>query len=109
MKINELIEKTGARALNIADESAEITGCYIGDLLSLVMSKADEGDCWLTVQTNVNVAAVSVLVGISCIIIVEGMEPDDELLNKAKEQDVNILKTEKSAYEIAKIISESGI
>ena len=105
MKINELIEKTGAEVINLANSDLNVTGCHIGDLLSLVMSKANDGDVWLTVQTNVNVAAVSVLVDISCIIVVEGMTPDNDLVNKAKEQGVNLLKSEKSAYEIAKILA----
>lgn len=109
MKIKEFIEITGAEIVNMADENAEITGCHIGDLLSLVMSRANEGDVWLTVQINVNVAAVSVLTGAACIVIVEGLMPDDDLLKKAKEQNVNLLKSEKSAYEIAKILANAGV
>lgn len=109
MKISEFIEKTGAKKVNISNENAEICGCIICDLLSLVMSKAKENDAWLTVQGNVNVAAVAVLTEVACVVITEGMEPDGELVKKATEQNVNILKTEKSSYEIAKILSEAGV
>lgn len=108
MKVNDLVSLLDAEIVNLAKDS-KITGCYIGDLLSLVMSKAEEGDAWITIQTNVNVAAVSVLVDCAVIIVADNMMPDTELQKKAKEQEVNIIKTEKTAYEIAKIISRAGI
>ncbi len=100
MKVSELKEKLNLEYVNMA-EDCDITDCYIGDMLSVVMSKAPEGAAWLTVQTNINITAVSVLVGIACIIIVEGLEPDVETILKAKEQGVNILKTDEGAFSLA--------
>ena len=102
--VSELKEKLDLEYKNQAKD-CEITDCYIGDMLSVVMSNAPEGAAWLTVQTNINITAVSVLVGIACIIVVEGQEPDLNTVLKAKEQNVNILKTEKSAYQLAVEIS----
>ena len=56
------------------DEEKEITGCYCGDLLSWVMSRAKEGDAWLTVMGNVNAVAVAVLMA-SLIIIIGVLYP----------------------------------
>ncbi len=100
MLVSELKEKLNLEYVNFA-EDLEICDCYIGDMLSVVMSKAPEGAVWLTVQTNVNIAAVSVLTGVACVVVVEGFEPDTETILKAKEQNVNILKTEKTAYQLA--------
>lgn len=101
MQVHELKEKLGLTAVAMSDADNEVTGCYIGDMLSVVMSHANEGEVWLTVQTNVNIDAVAVLTGISCIIVVEGMEPDDETIKKAKLQGLTILKSPDTAYEIA--------
>ena len=109
MKINDFLELTGAEVVNLADADAEIKGCHIGDLLSLVMSRANEGDAWITVQINVNVAAVSVLVDMACVIVAEGMEPDADLVKKAEIQGINLFKSEKSAYELAKIMTNAGV
>lgn len=109
MKINEFLELTGAEVVNLADSDAEITGCHVGDLLSLVMSRANEGDAWITVQINVNVAAVSVLVDMACVVVAEGMQPDADLVKKAQMQGINLFKSEKSAYELAKIIANAGV
>ena len=40
---------------DMADKEMEISGCYIGDLLSNVMGKAKTGQIWLTVMTNINI------------------------------------------------------
>lgn len=106
MLVSKLCEELNLSAKALGETDNEIKNCYIGDMLSVVMSKACEGDAWLTVQTNVNIVAVAVLTGISCIILVEGMEPDEETVKKAKMQDVTILKSPDSAYELAcKIMS----
>ncbi len=106
MLVRELKEKLGLEAVNLAETDTHITGCYIGDMLSVVMSKAEEGNVWLTVQTNVNIDAVAVLTGAVCIIIVEGMTPDSDTVEKAKLQDVTILKSPDSAYGLACKIRE---
>ena len=105
MLISELSEKLNLEYVNFA-EDREICDCYIGDMLSVVMSKAPEDAAWITVQTNVNITAVSVLTGVACVIVVEGLEPDEETITKAKEQDVNILKTRKTAYQLASEINK---
>ncbi len=100
MKVSDLKSNLNLEYVNFADD-CDIETCYIGDMLSVVMSKAPEGAVWLTVQTNINITAVSVLAGLACIIIVEGLLPDNDTISKAKEQGVNILKSEKTAYDLA--------
>ncbi len=100
MKVSQLKEKLNLECINMA-EDCDISTCYIGDMLSVVMSKAPEGAAWLTVQTNINITAVSVLVGIACVIVVEGMEIDSATVQKAKEQEVTILKSDKAAFDLA--------
>lgn len=104
MKVSELKEKLNLEYVNF-NEDAEVEDVYIGDMLSVVMSKAPENSAWLTVQTNINITAVAVLVGVSCIIVVEGMDVDAETVKKAQEQGVNILRSEDTAYELAVKIS----
>ena len=101
MLVSELKNELKLEAANIGKTDREITGCYIGDMLSVVMSRAEEGNIWLTVQTNVNIDAVAVLTGTACIVAVEGMEPDRDTLEKAKLQDVTILKSPDTAYALA--------
>lgn len=105
MKLYEMIEKLGLEVVT-KGEDKEVTGCYIGDMLSVVMSRAEEGNIWLTVQANVNIDAVAVLTECSAVVLVEGMEPDEDTVEKAKVQGVTILKTQETAFSLACRIQE---
>lgn len=84
----------------------EITGCYCGDLLSWVMSRAREGDAWLTVMGNINAVGVAVLADCACIVLTENASFDDNALKRAQENGVTVLQTEKNSYETAVLISD---
>ncbi len=89
--------------------SKDVTGCYIGDLLSLAMAKVEEGYGWITIQTNINIVAVASLRDASCVILADGQMPDDNTVEKANEEDIAILSSPMSAYELAKGLAELGI
>ncbi len=84
----------------------EIDGCYCGDLLSWVMSRAEPGNIWLTVMGNVNSIGVAVLADISCIILTENAALDEDAKKRAIEQGVVIMTTEKNSYTLASEISK---
>ena len=90
---------------DIAPEK-EICGCYCGDLLSWVMSRAQEGDVWLTVMGNINSIGVAVLTDVACIVLTENAALDNDALSRAKQNDVVILRTDKNSYQIAAAISK---
>lgn len=79
----------------------EVTGCYIGDLLSWVMGRAKSGDAWLTVMGNINAIAVAVLADASCIILCENAALDDEAKKKAEQQGVTILTGKENSYQMS--------
>lgn len=101
MKVKELIDKLnltlfcGEGGLN-----NEVKGGYTSDLLSDVMGNIEEGMIWVTMQTHQNVVAVASLKDAAAVLIVNGYEPDDEMLEKGKEEDIPILGTEMSAFEV---------
>ena len=87
-------------------DSKEVTGCHIGDLLSLVMSKAQAGDAWITIQGNINVPAVASLTDAAMVILAEGIKLDDAAAVRANEQEISVYASEKSAFELACLINE---
>lgn len=108
MKIKELSEKLNCEIVSGNENFEEliaidipIENVYIGDLLSVVMAKAKEQSIWITIQTHLNVMAVAELLDIACIIVVEGMEIEEQTIKKSNELRIPILKTKTSAYEIA--------
>jgi predicted transcriptional regulator len=110
MKVIDLIKELDL--VNITDsfdENTEFTGVYIGDLLSLVMSRAKQGDIWITIQTHINVVAVADLLDLSAILVAEGMEIDEDTIIKANDLGLPILQSQMSAYELACGINRLGI
>ena len=106
MTVNEIIKKTGFSPISLSDLNREIEGVYIGDLLSWVMGRAKENDAWITIMSNVNVLAVASLLDMSCVILAENVEPDEEFLTLAKEKNINVLKTDKSTYGACTVLYE---
>lgn len=105
MKVSELTKMLDLEVVTKGDDSRDVTGCYIGDLLSWVMGKASEGDAWITIMSNINIVAVATLTEAACIILCEGVNVDEDVIQKAEAEGVAILKSPKTAYETALLIS----
>ncbi len=102
MTLDSIVRAVDAQVLTqTATDGVEAKGCYVCDLLSLAMSKVQAGDVWITVQANVNVAAVSVLTEAACVLVAEGMHIEDSVIDKANNEGVIILRTQRSAFEAA--------
>lgn len=105
MNVGELAKKINGSLLS-GDENRNLAGCYIGDLLSLCMSRVEADNIWITIQSNINIVAVASLTDAGCIVVCDGFEPDSDALNKAKDEEISIISTSMSAYEIAGIVHD---
>lgn len=103
MTVKELLENNSLSVITMPFPEREISGCYIGDLLSWVMGRAEEGDCWITIMSNVNTIAVATLTGVACVILAEGVALDADALKKAEENGINVLSSSVSAFETSRI------
>ena len=106
MDVKTLKEKLDLKLLCGDDLERPVTGCYCGDLLSWVMSRAQENDVWLTVMGNINSVGVAVLADVACIILTENAALDADALKRAEQNGVIILQTEKNSYQMAAAISK---
>lgn len=105
MTVKELSNYEIFEDLIISDGDREITGVYIGDLLSWVMGKAQSGDAWITIMSNLNILAVASLTDTSCIILAEGVTLDEEVLSTARQKEINIISSSESIYDTAVFLS----
>ncbi len=102
MKLKEIIEKLQLKVLADQDKlDVEVAGGYTSDLLSDVIANSKEGNLWVTLQIHQNIIAVAKLKDLSGIIIVNNREPDEDTLQKAKEENVPLLVSEEMAYEVS--------
>ena len=101
MNVYKLAEALSLTALATPDVDREVTGCYIGDLLSWVMGRAGADSVWVTIMTNINTVAVATLVDAAMVIIAENAEIEPEVIQKAQEKGVNLYTSPLDAYALA--------
>jgi hypothetical protein len=101
MTIRQLATTLGLQLLNEEAADREVTDGYCGDLLSWVMGRAPHDSIWVTIMSNRNVIAVAVLAEIRAILFAEGVLPDEEMCEKAKEEGIALLTSEKPTFELA--------
>lgn len=101
LKICEIVEKLNLKVLSGQQNLQNIVdGIYCCDLLSHVMSNVKQGNAWITVQTNINIVAVTTLTEAACIIIPEEITVEENTIKKADLEGVVILSSNKTAYDI---------
>ncbi len=99
--VQNLIDAIPLTVFHLDDPERPVEGGYCGDLLSWVMGRAPAGGAWLTIMSNVNVAAVAALADTACVVLAEGVVPDPPLLDRARAQGITLLGTELSVYDCA--------
>jgi len=106
MTVGNLVETGKFSFLTMPEPDREVTGVYIGDLLSWVMGKAGADEAWITIMSNINVVAVASLSDVSCVILAESVKMDREVIETAENKGINILSTDMSAYSAALSLAE---
>ena len=102
----ELTQKLSG-TIHAGDCTRSLKGCYIGDLLSLAMSRVEADNIWITIQSNINIIAVASLTDAGCIVVCDGFLPDADAIEKAKSEDIALISVPVSAYEAASIIHDA--
>ena len=101
MTVKELSQNESFKAVAMPDDERVIGGVYIGDLLSWVMGRAAADEAWITIMSNINIVAVAALTDTACIILAEGVTLNQDVIDTAVNKSINILSSDKSAYEIS--------
>ncbi len=108
MNVHELAASCGFTYFNGDDiDGRDVSGAYCCDLLSWVIGRAEAGDALVTVMSNANVMAVAVMADLPCVILSEGVRPDENALNKAIENDIIVLSSAAPTYQTAVMIHEA--
>ena len=108
MNLQMIIEKLALQPLTQIEER-DITGVYISDMLSDVMSSSQAGNLWLTVQTHKNIVSAANLIDISAVIVTYGKKVPKEIIEIANRFHVNILSTQLTTFELVAKLIEAGV
>ncbi|MCZ2127371.1 MAG: hypothetical protein LC099_06305 [Anaerolineales bacterium] len=110
MNLQHVIDALQLSVLTEARDFSAISpsGGYASDLLSCVMAGTKKGALWITLQAHMNIVAVAALTEVAAIVITENAQPESAVIAKADEQNVILLSTPKTSYEICGALWEIG-
>lgn len=108
VKLKTLLPLLQAQPLTDTME-ADVTGCYISDLLSDVLAHAQPGVLWVTIQTHRNVVSVATMKDVPVVLITCGRKPEAPVIMEAQQEGVVLLTTPLSTYAVAGKLWEAGI
>lgn len=102
MKIVDIIKTLDLKVISgEGGIQADATGGYVSDLLSDVMGNAREGNVWITLQTHPNIVAIASLKDMAAVIIVKGLMPEAETIEKSNIENIPLLITEMDTFNIS--------
>lgn len=73
-------------------------GVYCCDLLSMVMGRAPADGVWFTVMANQNTVVAALMADVACIVLTEGIRPDEAMLARAKAENIAVAATDCPSY-----------
>lgn len=109
MTVEEMMGKLPLTLVSGSDLTLRVQGGYVSDLLSNVMANAQQGDVWITMQAHQNIVAVASLIGLSAVIVAGGVALEPETIAKARQQQINLFKTEINSFELAGLLYKEVI
>lgn len=107
MTVKQLIDRLSLEAITVADPDREVTGGYAGDLLSWVMGRAQEGEAWVTIMTNINVVAVASLADVACVVFSESVDVEADVVAAAAARGVTLLRSAMPTYALCAALFEA--
>jgi predicted transcriptional regulator len=79
----------------------EVTSGYTSDLLSDVIANVEENSVWVTIQRHVNILGVAKLKDVSAILIPRKLQLDVEVIGRAKDEGIALLRGSQSAFDLS--------
>jgi hypothetical protein len=108
MKISEIVEKTGLESLN-QWEDEEVSGVYISDMVSDIITGAKAGSVLLTLQTHKSLIAAVNLVDVGMVVFVKGKKPAEDVLELATRAGVPLFSTPVDTWSFAIKLADLGL
>ena len=110
MKLSEIINQLNLSVQTKTVElNVEVSGGYVSDMLSDVMANTNKSNIWITLQIHQNTVAVAVLKELAGIILINGKQPAAETIQKAEQENISIITTELSAFDLICKLCKLGI
>ena len=104
MKLSDLVKDLGCEILTgNVNLDKEIKDGYVY-LLSDVIGNIKENSVWITIQRHINILGVAKLKDVTAILIPRSLQIDDNIIEKAIEEGIAVLRDPRPAFELSGII-----
>jgi predicted transcriptional regulator len=105
MTLAQLVNALGLEVLTgDTNMEREIKAGYTSDLLSDAIANIEEDSVWITIQRHINILGVAKLKDAAAIIIPRNLQLDENVIEKAREEGIAMLRCPQSAFEISGIL-----
>ena len=108
MKISEIAEKTGLRAINDYTDR-EVESVYISDMVSDLITSAKRNSILITLQTHKSLIAAASVVAAAMIVIVKGRRPSDDVVELATKTGIGLFTSDLDTWAFAKMLVQLGM
>ena len=108
MKISEVVDKTGLEALT-AWEDEELTGVYISDMVSDIITGATGCGLLLTLQTHKSLIAAANLVDVGAVVFARDKRPAADVVELADKAGIALFSTPLDTWSYAAKLFELGV
>lgn len=110
MKIQEIADLVDAEALEQGPGlETEVGDACVSDLMSDVLAFSTGGGVLITGLVNPQVVRTADLLDFKCILFVRSKRPDEQMLRLAREHEIALLCTRKTAFYCAGILYHAGL
>ena len=107
MKVSELADKTGLKALN-EFRDREVEGVYISDMVSDILTGAKTNSILITLQTHKSLIAAANLVNVAMVVIVKNRKPPDDVVELATKAGIGLFTSALDTWAFAKRLTQLG-
>ena len=107
MKVSELADKTGLKALNEFRDK-EVEGVYISDMVSDILTGAKANSILITLQTHKSLIAAANLVNVAMVVIVKNRKPPDDVVELATKAGIGLFTSALDTWAFAKRLTQLG-
>jgi hypothetical protein len=107
MKVSELAEKTGLKAIN-EFRDREVEGVYISDMVSDILTAARPNSILITLQTHKSLIAAANLVNVAMVVIVKNRKPADDVVELATKAGIGLFTSGLDTWGFARGLTELG-
>ncbi len=111
MHLQEIIDTLHLKLLTEPKDfpNIQVSTGYTSDLLSCVMTGAEDQCVWVTLISHNNIVAVASLLNVAAVIITEHALPDENTITRANEQGITLLSTPHPTFHVVGQLWELGI